>query len=65
MRTRNRTRDEVPAPAGATGGAGAGDGAQRWREADRLAREADAILERALAGDSQRFLDANQQRGGE
>lgn len=62
MRTRNRGHeDDAPqsAPAGGTRAGG------RRSEAERLAGEADALLERALSGDSQRFLEANRQRGGQ
>jgi hypothetical protein len=66
MRTRNRLDDaEAPAGAATPGSTGSGSGGVRWQEAARLAAEADAILERALTGDSQRFLEANQQHGGE
>jgi hypothetical protein len=62
MRTRNRSHDD-DAPQGApTGSSRAGE---RRTEAERLASEADALLDRALSGDSQRFLEANRQRGGQ
>lgn len=64
MRTRNRSHDDG-APPGAAGSASTAGTDQRRQAADRLVAEADAAIERALAGDSQRFLDANQQSGGQ
>ena len=62
MRTRNYTHEDGAPPSAPAGGTRAGE---RRSEAERLAGEADALLERALSGDSQRFLEANRQRGGQ
>lgn len=65
MRTRNRTREETGRAAGADDNGSAAGAGERRQQAERLVAEADAILERALEGDSQRFLEANLQRGGQ
>ncbi|MFN8603928.1 MAG: hypothetical protein U0842_25925 [Candidatus Binatia bacterium] len=62
MRTRNRSHGD-DAPQGAAQGSNVAS--ERRNEAERLANEADALLDRALSGDSQRFLEANRQRGGQ
>ena len=63
MRIRNRSHgDELP-PQGAAQGSNVAS--ERRNEAERLANKADALLDRALSGDSQRFLEANRQRGGQ
>lgn len=65
MRTREHAlREEPPAPEAQATGAegGADDAAARAR---RLLDVGDALIQRALSGDSQRFLAQNRQQGGE
>jgi len=68
MRTRDRDRQQqdstpVPQPAGATA---TGEGADEvGRRARSLLDLGDALIRRALSGDSQRFLAQNRQQGGE
>lgn len=62
MRTRNRSHDDPAVPATPDG---RGRNGERRAEIERLANEADALIDRALSGDSQRFLEANRQRGGQ
>jgi hypothetical protein len=65
MRTRNReSREQEPAPEpqAADAGAGAEDAARRARA---LLDAGDALIRRALSGDSELFLAQNRQQGGE
>ena len=65
MRIRNRNHREeapVPEPQLVTGEAGIEDAARRARG---LLDAADDAIERALSGDSRRFLAQNRQQGGQ
>lgn len=65
MTTRERVndrRDERPSEGGVSGGEGL---AAARDEAERLFAAGDEAIERALSGDSEAFLAANRQRGGQ
>lgn len=66
MSERERERQEEPRLPGDPSGAGDGDGVEATRaRAERLLRAADDAIARALSGDSERFLNATRQSGGE
>jgi hypothetical protein len=63
MRTRDRdNREHEPTPEPQAAGAGADEAARRARG---LLDLGDALIRRALSGDSERFLAQNRQQGGE
>jgi hypothetical protein len=66
MRDRERERPEQPRFAGEPSGASEGDELEAARtRADRLLQAADDAIARALSGDSERFLHATRQSGGQ
>ena len=66
MTARERERPERPRLAGEVSGAGETDGLEAARtRADQLLRAADDAIARALSGDSERFLQATHQSGGQ
>ena len=65
MRTRdrdNREQEPAPEPQAAGAGAAADNSARRARN---LLDAGDALIRRALSGDSETFLAQNRQQGGE
>lgn len=66
MNERERERPERPSFAGEPADPGDGDGLEAVRtRADRLMQAADDAIARALSGDSERFLNATRQSGGQ
>ena len=66
MSEMERQRPQRPRFAGEPSDAGGGDGLEAVRSrADRLLRAADDAIARALSGDSERFLQATRQSGGQ
>jgi hypothetical protein len=65
----SNTEREIPRPERAAAdppGAGEGDGLEAARaSAERLLQTADDAIARALSGDSERFLQATRQSGGQ
>lgn len=65
MNTRNRNRDRETT-GGSDGSPEATEGRrERWEAASRLAAEADAAIDQCLSEDSDQYLDANRQKGGQ
>lgn len=64
MTERERERPQRPRVTGQPSDAGEGLEAARTR-ADRLLQAADDAIARALSGDSERFLQATRQSGGQ
>lgn len=66
MTERNRERSERSRIYGESPSAGDGNGLGEARtRADRLLRAADDAIARALSNDSERFLEATRQSGGQ
>ena len=66
MSERERERPARPRFAGEPSDSGDNDGLAAARiRADRLMQTADDAIARALSGDSERFLDATRQSGGQ
>ena len=66
MNERERERPVRPRFAGEPSDSGDNDGLEAARtRADRLMRAADDAIARALSGDSERFLNATRQSGGQ
>ena len=66
MNDREREIPQRPRSADGPPGAGEGGGLEAARtRADRLLRAADEAIARALSGDSERFLQATRQSGGQ
>jgi hypothetical protein len=66
MNDRERQRPVRPRSGGEPSDSGAGDGLDAARtRADRLLQSADDVIARALSGDSERFLNATRQSGGQ
>ncbi len=64
MRTRERSREQRERPRGEGGPAEAGSGELRDM-AERLLAAGDDAINRALSADSEAYLSATRQRGGE
>lgn len=64
---RERMRGDGPpsGPGGPAPGAGSGGGEDLRRRSEDLLKAGDEAISRALSGDSEKFLAANRQRGGE
>ncbi len=67
MDHRIRRSDEVlrSAPGEAAEGTGGGNLPELRRQAEQLLSAGDEAIQRALSGDSERFLRANRQQGGQ
>ena len=67
MDTRIRRRDEVlrGTPGEAAEASGSGGLPELRRQAEQLLSAGDEAIQRALSGDSERFLRANRQQGGQ
>jgi hypothetical protein len=66
MNERERQRPVRPRLAGEPSDSSAGDGLEGARtRAERVLQSADAAIARALSGDSERFLNATRQSGGQ
>ena len=66
MSQRQREESQQQRTASAQGNDGAGDGLNATRaNAELLLQSADDIIARALSSDSERFLEATRQSGGE
>jgi hypothetical protein len=66
MNERERERPERPRFAGEPSGTGEADGLEAARtRADRLLQAADDAIARALSGNSEHFLNATRQSGGQ
>jgi hypothetical protein len=66
MIERDRERPERPSSAGEAADPGDGDRLEAARtRAERLMQAADNAIARALSGDSERFLNATRQSGGQ
>jgi hypothetical protein len=66
MRFRERRNEEKARPADSGSAAPGGAGLDQLREeTERLLAAGDAAIEHALSGDSEKFLAANRQRGGQ
>jgi hypothetical protein len=63
--TRERQRDDRQFAAGGGGPQAGGDAEALEAAAEHFLRQADRAIERALSGDSEAFLRANRQHGGE
>lgn len=65
MEARERSNEGMPSGSGA-GGADDGGNLDRLRDdGERFLAAGDAAIRRALSGDSEAFLRANRQRGGQ
>lgn len=62
QRERNRDPETTITPPASGGSGGGGDAAANAR---RLLAAADDVIERALSGDSERFLSDHRQQGGQ
>ena len=66
MTLREKTRDPITAQERAGDGGGEGSNLEQIRQsANDLLAAGDAAIRRALSGDSERFLQANRQHGGQ
>ncbi len=66
MDTRNRRNDEVLRATGEPlESSGGGRLPEMRRQAEQLLSAGDEAIQRALSGDSERFLRANRQQGGQ
>lgn len=65
MSTRERQREEAQAVGGGGPAGESGEGASLFAAAEHFLRLADRAIDRALSGDSEAFLRANRQQGGQ
>jgi hypothetical protein len=65
MESRERNNEGMPGGPGGGAADDAGDLDRRRADGERFLAAGDAAIRRALSGDSEAFLRANRQRGGE